>query len=86
VPAPGATPGTTTDCGQVNGGTASPAPPGTVCIAGGLNPGATSGAGAPQRLPRTGPSHLLPTLATGLWLVLLGALAGFAGRRRTARG
>ena len=79
---------TTTDCGQVhNGQPASPPPPGTVCIAGGLRPGTTggSGAGNPGQLPRTGPAPLLPTLALGSWLVLLGAVAAVAGRRRTAR-
>ena len=79
---------TTTDCGQVNdGGVSSPPPPGTVCIAGGLRPGTTagSGAGTPGQLPRTGPASLLPTLALGSWLVLLGAVAAVAGRRRTAR-
>src|SRR5207245_8776085 len=53
----GGAPGTTTDCGQVGPGgqPASPPPPGTVCTAGGVNPGAGipgSGGGAPQ-LPRT---------------------------------
>ena len=40
-------------------------------------------AGAPQ-LPRTGPAPLLPTVAVGMWLVLLGLVAALAGRR-TAR-
>lgn len=89
----GGVPNTTTDCGQVNdGGVSSPPPPGTVCIAGGLNPGAnpgevtqvTSGSGA-GTLPRTGPAPLVPTLAVGSWLVLLGLLVALAGRRRTAQ-
>lgn len=86
----GGTPGTTTDCGQVGPGgqPAAAPPPGTVCIASGLNPGAptdqvTSGAGAPATLPRTGPAPLLPTVALGSWLLLLGALAVVTGRRRT---
>jgi hypothetical protein len=92
-PTPSPAPSTTTDCGQVNdGGVSSPPPPGTVCIAGGLNPGAnpgevsqvTSGSGA-GTLPRTGPAPLVPTLAVGGWLVLLGLLVAFAGRRRTAQ-
>lgn len=81
---PGVHPGTTTDCGQVDeNGVASPAPPGTVCIAGGLNPGTTSGSGAgsPQ-LPLTGPPPVLPILAVSGTLVLLGLLAIRAGRRR----
>jgi hypothetical protein len=90
--------GTTTDCGQIGPGgePASPPPPGVVCIAGGIRPGATgngttgvgtsgNGAGAPNQLPRTGPAPLLPTVTVGMWLVLLGVLAGVAGRRRTAR-
>jgi hypothetical protein len=87
----GGAPNTTTDCGQVGPGgePASPPPPGTVCIAGGLNPGevteVTSASGAPGTLPRTGPAPLLPTAAFGLWLVLIGLAAGIAGRRRTAR-
>jgi hypothetical protein len=91
----GGAPNTTTDCGQIGPGgePASPPPPGTVCIAGGLNPGAdpgevtqvTSGSGAPTTLPRTGPAPVLPTAAFGLWLVLIGVVAGIAGRRRTAR-
>jgi hypothetical protein len=89
----GGAPGTTTDCGQVGPGgqPASPPPPGTVCIASGLNPGnpdevtqVTSGAGSPT-LPRTGPAPLVPTLALGGWLLLLGVLAVAAGRRRTAQ-
>src|SRR4051794_198065 len=89
----GGAPGTTTDCGQVGpGGTpASPPPPGTVCIASGLNPGnpdevtqVTSGSGAPGTLPHTGPAPMLPTLALGSWLLLLGVAAALAGRRRTA--
>ena len=84
----GGTPNTTTDCGQVGPGgqPASPLPPGTVCIASGLNPGANtgsgSGAGTPQ-LPRTGPAPLVPTLALGSWLLLIGVLAALIGRRRT---
>jgi hypothetical protein len=91
----GGAPNTTTDCGQIGPGgePASPPPPGTVCIAGGLNPGAnpgevtqvTSGSGAPTTLPRTGPAPVLPTVAFGAWLVLIGLAAGIAGRRRTAR-
>jgi hypothetical protein len=90
----GAPGGTTTDCGQVGPGgqPASPLPPGTVCIAGGLNPGAnpgevtqvTSGSGA-GTLPRTGPARLVPTLLLGSWLLLVGVVAALAGRRRTAR-
>lgn len=82
----GAPGGTTTDCGQVGPGgePASPPPPGVVCIAGGIRPGTTSGAGGAQQLPRTGPAPLLPTLTIGMWLVLLGALLALAGRRRTA--
>jgi hypothetical protein len=91
-PTPSPAPSTTTDCGQVNdGGVSSPPPPGTVCIAGGLNPGAnpgevtqvTSGSGA-GTLPRTGPAPLVPTMAVGSWLILLGLLVALAGRRRTA--
>jgi hypothetical protein len=83
----GGVPNTTTDCGQINAdGTSSPAPPGTVCIANGLNPGTSTGsgagAGAPQ-LPRTGPAPFVPTLALGSMLLLLGVLAATAGRRRT---
>ncbi|MDT7536909.1 MAG: hypothetical protein QOI82_494 [Actinomycetota bacterium] len=81
---PGTAPSPTVDCGQVNGGVASPAPPGTVCIAGGLRPGTTSGSGTPSTLPRTGPAPLVPTLALGSWLLLLGMLAALLGRRRTA--
>jgi hypothetical protein len=80
---PGTAPSPTVDCGQINGGVASPAPPGTVCIAGGLKPGTTSGSGTPSTLPRTGPAPLLPTVALGGWLLLLGILAATAGRRRT---
>ena len=71
--------------------------PDVICIASASGPGApvadTGGGGeavlpvsapAPQ-LPRTGPAPLQPTLAVGAWLLLLGALAGLAGRRRTAR-
>jgi hypothetical protein len=91
----GGAPNTTTDCGQVGPGgqPASPPPPGTVCIASGLNPGdpnevtqvsSGSGSGAPGTLPRTGPAPLGPTLALGGWLLLLGILAALMGRRRTA--
>jgi hypothetical protein len=92
-PTPSPAPSTTTDCGQVGPGgqPASPLPPGTVCVAGGLNPGANpgevtqvnSGSGA-GTLPRTGPAPLVPTLALGGWLVLFGLLVALAGRRRTA--
>jgi hypothetical protein len=90
----GGAPNTTTDCGQVGPGgqPASPPPPGTVCIAGGLNNGnpnevtqVTSGSGSPGTLPRTGPAPLMPTLALGGWLLLIGMVAVLAGRRRTAR-
>ena len=92
----GGAPNTTTDCGQIGPGgePASPPQPGTVCIASGLNPGnpnevtplsAGAGSGAPGRLPRTGPAPLVPTLALGSWLLLLGVLVALAGRRRTAR-
>ena len=84
--APSGDPETTTDCDPF---AASPPPSGVVCIAGGIRPGTTgtgsgSGAGAPGQLPRTGPAPVLPTLAVGSWLVLLGVLAAIAGRRRTA--
>ena len=84
---PLAHPGTTTDCGQINdNGVASPAPPGTVCIASGLNPGTTSGSGGVRpQLPRTGPPPLATTVALGSSLVLLGLLATLAGRRRLER-
>jgi hypothetical protein len=82
---PGTAPSPTVDCGQINNGTASPAPPGTVCIAGGLRPGTTSGSGSPSTLPRTGPAPLLPTLALGSWLLLIGLVAALAGRRPAAR-
>lgn len=79
---PVAAPGTTTDCGQIDAnGVASPAPPGTVCIAGGLRPPATSGAGTPQ-LPRTGAASASGALALGSSLLLLGVLAAIVGRRR----
>jgi hypothetical protein len=90
----GGVPNTTTDCGQVGPGgqPASPPPPGTVCIAGGLNNGnpnevtqVTSGSGSPSTLPRTGPAPLVPTLALGGWLLLIGLVAALAGRRRTAQ-
>jgi hypothetical protein len=92
----GGVPGGTVDCGQVSEGgpAASPPPDGVVCIASGLNPGnpnevlessAGSGAGAPRTLPRTGPAPLLPTLALGSWLLLIGLAAAVVGRRRTAR-
>jgi hypothetical protein len=87
----GGVPGTTTDCGQVGPGgeAASPPPPGVICIASGLNPETTSGSGAgsgaPGTLPRTGPAPLVPTLALGGWLLLLGVVSALAGRRRTAR-
>lgn len=89
----GGAPGTTTDCGQVaDGGVSSPPPPGVICIAGGLNPGGVPQApgegaildkDASAQLPRTGPAPLLPTAVVGMWLVLLGVVAGLAGRRRT---
>lgn len=88
----GGAPGTTVDCGQVGPGgqPASPPPPGTVCIASGLNPGnpnevteVTAGSGAPGTLPRTGPAPVVPTLLLGGWLLLLGMLAAVTGRRRT---
>jgi hypothetical protein len=92
----GGAPHTTTDCGQVGPGgqPASPLPPGTVCIASGLNPGnpnevtqvsSGSGSGAPTTLPRTGPLPLGPTMAVGGWLLLLGLMVVLAGRRRTAK-
>ena len=71
--------------------------PGVICIASGVN----TGGGSPQdsagggevapvfdkttQLPRTGPAPLLPTVAVGSWLLLIGVLAAIAGRRRTAR-
>jgi hypothetical protein len=81
---PGTAPSPTVDCGQVGPGgePASPPPPGSVCIAGGIRPGTTSGSGSPSTLPRTGPAPLVPTLALGSWLLLLGAVAG---RRRSGR-
>src|SRR4051794_24701854 len=90
----GGAPNTTTDCGQVGPGgePASPPPPGTVCIASGLNPGnpnevteVTSGSGSPGTLPRTGPAPLIPMLVLGGWLLLFGVLVAAVGRRRTAR-
>jgi hypothetical protein len=92
----GGVPNTTTDCGQIGPGgePASPPPPGTVCIASGLNPGnpnevtqvsSGSGSGAPTTLPRTGPRQLGPTVALGGWLLLIGLLVAVAGRRRTAK-
>ncbi|MDX6198669.1 MAG: hypothetical protein QOJ79_1820 [Actinomycetota bacterium] len=89
----GGAPNTTTDCGQVGPGgqPASPPPPGTVCIASGLNPGnpnevtaVGAGSGTPRTLPRTGPIQLLPSLVLGSWLLLLGVAVGLAGRRRAA--
>ena len=80
----GGQPETTTDCDPF---AASPPPSGVGCIAGGLKPGTTttSGSGTPAQLPRTGPAPLVPTATVGLGLVLLGVVAGLAGRRRTAR-
>jgi LPXTG-motif cell wall-anchored protein len=45
----------------------------------------TSGSGSPGTLPRTGPAPLMPTLALGGWLLLIGMVAVLTGRRRTAR-
>ena len=71
--------------------------PGVICIASGVAPGTpvadTGGGGeavvpvsAPvPQLPRTGPAPLQPTLAAGAWLLLAGALAAVAGRRRLTR-
>jgi hypothetical protein len=71
-----------------------PADPDQVfCIASGVG----NAGGAPQapgegaildkeevaQLPRTGPAPLLPTAAVGAWLLLLGVVAGLAGRRPT---
>jgi hypothetical protein len=92
----GGAPGTTVDCGQVSEGgpAASPPPDGVVCIASGLNPGnpnevtqvsSGSGSGAPRTLPRTGAPPLVPTVALGSWLLLVGVLVALAGRRRTAQ-
>jgi hypothetical protein len=92
----GGAPGTTVDCGQVAEGepAASPPPDGVICIASGLNPGnpnevtqvsSGSGSGAPGTLPRTGPAPLVPTLALGSWLLLLGTGVAVVGRRRTAK-
>ena len=70
--------------------------PGVICIASGVN----TGGGTPQdsagggvapvadpaaQLPRTGPAPVLPTVAIGSWLLLIGVVAARAGRRRTAR-
>jgi hypothetical protein len=38
-----------------------------------------------EQLPRTGPAPVLPTLALGSWLLLLGVLAVLAAPRRTNR-
>ena len=80
------------DCEQVQeGGVASPPPDGVFCITtanpGEVTPvsaGAGEGAAVPETLPRTGPAPVLPTLAVGSWLLLLGVLASIAARRRTA--
>lgn len=46
--------------------------------------GAGGGTGAPAgQLPRTGPAPLLPSIAVGSWLLLLGVAAMIIGRRRT---
>lgn len=39
---------------------------------------------APDQLPRTGPAPLLPTVAIGSWLLLIGVLLAVAGRRPSA--
>ena len=75
-------------------------PDAVVCIAagmpmGGVPPVADNSAGggsaggeeilqASGQLPRTGPVPVLPTVAAGSWLLLIGVLAAAAGRRRTA--
>src|SRR3954447_22304465 len=70
--------------------------PGVICIASGVNTGggvpvdsAGGGEGAPAadpaQLPRTGPAPVLPVVAIGSWLLLIGVLAAVAGRRRTPR-
>jgi hypothetical protein len=52
-----------------------------VADTGGGGEAVVESAPVPQ-LPRTGPAPLQPTLALGTWLLLLGALASLAGRRR----
>lgn len=52
---------------------------------GGAGAGAGGSGSLPPagQLPRTGPAPLLPTLAVGGWLFLLGVVAMVLGRRRT---
>lgn len=88
--------GTATISAEEEPAPAEPAPDGqTFCIAStvGIPEADTTSAGGgaaapgvapPGQLPRTGPAPLLPTVAVGSWLVLLGVVLALAGRRRTA--
>jgi len=50
---------------------------------GGAGGGGSGGLAPAGQLPRTGPAPLLPTIAVGSWLLLLGVVAMIVGRRPT---